>query len=738
MATLEESIAQIDALLEKQQADFNIQRVEAGRVERVKRVTEADDPLVSVQDALDKKIKAESEGAGFLTGVKRRMFREDVPPGKSKAVEEARLNAVIALSTAGTILGSRVPVAPGAFGFVINPFTGAFVLGGAGAIAGTVAPETSMELAEAAGLIPEGTREKFGRSETELAVMTKGEVGLELMTGAIGQFPRVVARPMVRSSTGASKLSSDLAEFGSAKLKVDLLPFQAGEQGSIAQAVLNVAGRFPILGAPARGPVFLAFLRSISGQRQVRGQALEAVKTLSGKIGDVSTFPDLSHAILGDAQNLLSATLKKFGLQYDAVFALAKKSGVRVNPKQMRKAASEILQSIVDRSAISQTGKRVLSGANKQLSEFLTGPNVKGLNQVQTLKSYDGAIQTLDEFIKTAHNAKLPGIIIADLNKLRNAMLTDITTNIFGRNAKAIGIEMRAIDSAYSGFLSSIFETSVAKKFGRVQKKGLRGAKFDPTTTTAIDGLAQHVLELNQPQAINELLNLMTLKTAKRVAATVVEQGLNKSLSQGAKAGEFVFNLDAAKTFFGFADKSSGRLQAMTTLLKRTGSPFTIDDMRNTIEVFARVQSFNIADASTFVQRRLVLTGIAAGATFGILNNFEQAGPFAVGALLFGLIGARGFARAVSNPAGAKAWRQAIRAETSLGNKRSAALRVLRFALTPEPDEIARAALTGDELGTEDTEAASIFEQGKELITELTKRLAEKGTSLLPTRELVQ
>ncbi len=644
---------------------------------------------------------------------------------KDKLVEGARTSATVAGATTGAILGSRLPIAPGPMGVLINPLTGTLVGGTIGATAGTFFPETTMDLMESIGMLPEGTRETEGRPQSELKTIAAGEVATELLVGSLGQFPRVAASSAVGKLTKSTSASKEIADFGSTRLGIELLPFQMSGENNLGKGIINVLGRLPLVGASARSEVFLHFFRHTQGQKQTGEQAQRAIENIATKMGDISTFPDLSHAILGNAKALLASTNKRFRPAYEEVFRLATKGGVRITPRRTFKAAKDLLTAIGERSPIGKKGK-VLSTSDKILSKFLNSNSVLGLDDVQKLREFDGAITSLDQFIKKQINKKAPRQLINDLNTLRNGMLEDVTKSTFGRNSKEVGGMLRNIDRAYSEFLGGIFETSTAKKFGRVVKGGLRGSKFDQATTSNISGIAKSVLDLNDVKAIDELMSLMTLKTGRKLVATVVEEGFNSSMKGAKVAGGFIFEGNAARDYFGLSSRTSGRKEAMDRLLRRTGSPLSIDDIEKTIEVFEKVKNFQVADASTLIQRRLVFSmGMGGGAVVGgfLGGGFVSAGAGGIAAAVGMFLGSRAMVRALSNPAGAKSWRLAISSDAKLGAKRAAALRFLRIGLQPSQDEISASGLTGDELSLEENNVNELFNAAKSVIDDLFEQI---------------
>ncbi len=712
-----------DDLLASSEDRFQKESIESSRVERRQRSIDAG---LSFDDLIKKKQQADTADLGPLERVQKRFLQTDVPPGRNKLVEGARTSATVAGTTAGAIVGARTPILPGPLGVLVNPLTGTLVGGGLGATAGTFFPETTMDLLESLGMLPEGTRETEGRPQSELKTIAAGEVATELLVGSLGQFPRVAAGSATRKLTRSTSASREIADFGSVRLGVELLPFQMSGENNLGRGIINVLGRLPLVGASARDKIFLHFFRHTQGQKQTGEQAQRAIENIATKMGDISTFPDLSHAILGEAKALLVATNKRFRPAYEEVFRLATKNGVRITPRRTYKAAKDLLTAISERSPTSK-GKKVLSVSDAKLSKFLNSKKVLGLDKLQRLKEFDGAITGLDQFIKKQKGKNAPRQLIDDLNTLRNGMLEDVTKSIFGgRNPKEIGSMLRNIDRAYSDFLGGIFETSTALKFGRVVKGGLRGGKFIQETTSNISGIAKSVLDLNDIKAIDDLMSLMTLKTGRKLTATVVEEGFNSSMRGLPVAGGFAFDGNTARVYFGLTSKTSGRKEAMERMLRRTGSPLTLDDIERTIQVFEKVKHFQVADASTLIQRKLVFSmGMGGGAVVGgfLGGGLIAAGSGGLAAAAAMFLGSRAMVRALSNPAGAKSWRLAISSDAKLGAKRAAALRFLRIGMQPSQDEISAAGLTGDELAVEENNVNELFQAAKSAIDDLFEQI---------------
>lgn len=657
--------------------------------------------------------------SGFTKALGRLTGQYDTPE-PSTFTKVTRPSSIAVGATAGGIMGSRIPVAPGIMGLFVNPVTGAVGGGVLGSIAGTFAPETTLQLAEWLGIVPKGTRESEGRPYDELKKIAEGEAYLDATFGVAGQIPRLLARPLARATNKITKESEDLARFAHDRLGIDLLPWQVGHEG-FGRRALNVLGRFPMVGSPARGTSWLQSIRTGLGQRGTEEAARTAIEKLPSRFGNVDTFPDLSHALLGDADTLLRTTAQQFDQVYTQIWNNADRYAIWVSPTHTLNAVGEIRDEILKRTPSATSGEILYSSTNKQLIDFIE-KNINTLADTQTLRQMHGVADNLDTFIKGVEPAQR-GFIMRNVNILREAIKKDMVDSLNTPAAKPIADALATTDETWHKWLADTFETATAKKFGKVRKHGIRGWGFDRTTQSAIDGVAEHILDLNSPQAIDELLRLAGQPTAQRLAATVVEQGLKRAMVQDG-VGKFAFDVKRAQDFFGIGDKTSGRFKAMERLLNSSGSPLGMADLDRTFEVMRAISSFSVGNASDFIARRGTLGGTQAiingilltgGGTMGAGAVAGPTGSFAAGLLMF--LGARGFARAISNPHGARAWREVASKEAGLGNRRASALRLLHLGIT----DITNRMITEDQY--EPTEVGKVkkmmTEQGSELIRQL-------------------
>lgn len=276
---------------------------------------------------IPKAAPTEPEKPGIVSRVVRRFLGTDV----DDPAEWPRLGATVAGGFGGGVLGSRLPVAPGPAGVVINPVTGAVAGGLVGAVGGAVAPEATMGAAALVGLIDEETRKRYSLSFEDLRTLAEGEALLELATGGTllalrlggrlttralagsgdepltGRFARTrtAFRGVGRAFTGGGEGAEVAA--AAHRQGIELMPVQVGGR-AIGRGYVAVMGRFPFLHTP------------LSKRGQAAEDALRIrLQSAPERIGPISNWSDVSERIFDDARDLAGRTSKYFDEKYTAL-----------------------------------------------------------------------------------------------------------------------------------------------------------------------------------------------------------------------------------------------------------------------------------------------------------------------------------------------------------------------------------------------------------------------------------
>lgn len=572
---------------------------------------------------------------------------------------------------------------------------------------------------------------------------------------------RATTRPgkFAPSTTGAKMPGQELARAAQAELGVTLMPWQVGGARA-ARAFLGVWGRFPIVSRPARQtPAVLGSARFTSGQRTTEAQLVENLERLPEKGGGHVRQPyDLSHAILQDAKELHGKWSNYFRTKYGAVWDAAEKNGVGVRLDNTRASALQIIHDINKRAA-TEGGVPAVGESRRAVVSWLE-KNVLNLDATQQLRGLDTLVQEIDaQFLK--EESKQNKFLLGKLNELRSAAVRDMTESVVplprhgGYGLAGIGLptdirraegmapgapspmgaplgpsgipfagpgptlgtiaegpgeytavtaqeiarRLRELDSQYSNVMSTIFETSTAKKFGRVERRGLTGTVWDPVTATPIGQLANVTLDMEDPTVVSELFALMKPQTQKDLVSSVLQEGMAQSWQQTREGFGSVgvrFNTDHFLDYFGFAHGKGARADVIREMLKQTDSPLSMDTLQLLAKTMDAASLTALPDPSVFMARRAQLGGGRAVIT-GMLGGLAGGSVSRTGAVhdtvragLIGMtisfLGVRGFIRAISNPAGSKALRFALREETGLGVFRANVLRLLRLGVSSYTD----------------------------------------------------
>jgi len=623
-----------------------------------------------------------------------------------------RLGTTVAGAIAGGIAGTQAGTALGALtgpgapvAIPILGTAGLLIGGGIGAFGGAQAPEAFLEAGEALGVFEEGTRDEIGLSPEELRTVAEGEALVDIATGGGLTVLRLGGRLTGKLFTGASKEVAERA----AGQGIDLLPVQVGNR-IIGRGFVTVFGRFPLLGGGA--------IRRRGGKAEK--QLKDVITGLVERTGPITDAPMLGVKIFADATELVKKTNKYFKGKYEEVFARAEEFGVRVVPFETLSKADEILKKILAETPVAVKGKGEL-GPGKAIAivkEFIENEilPLRRLKQktfdpegigildksgkeitrtpapfppevaMQSLKQMDGLVTKIDQQIGSLE----PGqkrFALSLLKQLRQASLMDVTTNTRGLNADEIGKALRAIDTEFSYTMSQLFDTATAKRFASVKKRGLRAIEFDEATRTPIDQLARIVVNLESPQAMDELARLVSPETLQRIAARTLDDAMQMAMKSDGFVGQLDIEIFARR--LGLDGTNEARRGTIQRMLDKSGSGLTAQNLDDIVEAGRVLAGFDLPNVSSFIARRGAIGGISGvlnGVVPGIalLGGFGAAAVFSPVAVLGAIMlvgGSHMFARVISNPAGARALSKVFDKEASGVIRRKATVELLAGGL---------------------------------------------------------
>lgn len=585
-----------------------------------------------------------------------------------------RQTAIAAGATAGGMIGARFPVAPGVAGAIINPVVGATVLGGVGAVAGAIAPEMTLELMETLGFRPEGYREQVGLSNDDLKALAESEALLDVFFGTGFQAAAMAARPVSRFMAGVGRQGAELGR-------------QASEQGLAIPAVMagtgrfgrfftSVFGRFPLIGGPL-----------VREGRQIEAEVERITNLLPGRIAPVIAHSDVGREIYKDATELVTRVGQHFDESYEMVYKAADQSDGFVTPIATVEKGQEIIRGIQERTPEMVGGGPAGAGAALDSLRQFIETEILPLGGQQSLRQMDGLLAKIDQQFAT-FEPEVRRHVTALVSQLRTAAQRDVVQNWSG--PPEIARALRAVDAEFSDTMSFLFETSTAKRFGSVRRQGLRGINMDTATRTPVDQIARLVVNLESPQAIEELSRLVTPETMQSIASRAVEDALAAGMRE--VNGNRVFNPEIVRKNLGLDREASGRALAIGTLLEKT-SGLTLAELNTFLDVASAIRNTEIPNMSAFIARRGMiggLTGIWRGLLPGItattgagLAGTAVGGPF-MGALSMLMVvgGGRTIASLLANPRAVAPLRTILSETAKVSAKRKAILQFFRLGMS--------------------------------------------------------
>jgi hypothetical protein len=615
------------------------------------------------------------ERPGLMSRIVSRALGTDI----DDPLEMERLGTTALGGIGGAMLGSRVPVAPGPAGVVINPVTGAVAGGLAGAVSGSVAPEGTLELMEFAGLLPEGAREERALSDEELRRVASGEALIEVVTAGTATGIRAGGRTLGRVLTGVTKEGEELAG-RAAEQGIDLAPFQVGKR-RIGRGIVNVLGRFPIIGQPAQS-------LTAKTERQIAA----IIEKMPERVAPLLRGSELGPKILKEAGQLVKTVGEGFSKQYDQLKLDALEAGIEVVPFKLREAAESVIENINRITPRDLAGDPKTAAASSEYVSRWIQDNVQDLG-TQSLGQMDEILKLVDEGISEAPE-EIRRAVARSLILLKTAAKSDVAENIFkrdGTKATEFADRLAKLDADFSETMAFLFETSAGKKTEIVASSGLRGTttQAKDVTTVPVDQLANIMLNnLTSPQAIDELRRLVTPETFRAVGARVLADAFQQSVKITPE-GAFL-NADELANQLGKLGQKTDRAEALRVLFENSN---ITDEMLTTIVDAARAMSDSpIPNASAFLARRAGIAG-AKGVIRGVMPwlavGSAGAGAAALsnvfGGMMF-MLGTTGLVTTVADPVNARALRSVLSQEATKIQIREGFLRLMRAGINSGVD----------------------------------------------------
>jgi len=552
-----------------------------------------------------------------------------------------RLAAIIGSQIGGTWVGSKVPIAPGIPGLLINPVTGMFIGSAVGSKLGYSFPEMVLELGEKIGYLPKGYREKHGLTPSRLAWESHNEAVLDMIFGGAITASKLAWRLTSRGATGAGPVGREIAETAADKFDVNLVPVHVGKR-AFARMFVNVMGRFPFIGTR---------IRAIGGEAEqqlataFKNLGVNAFKDTGSRVGVLVADNKISRLIFNDAKALMKDFNDTFGNWYELIWKEADALGIMVRPTQLQAEAQKVLAELNQKATVTAEGNLIDGAIMSKVREFIDG-KVTTLAPNQSLRSVDGFIESVDEMLASLEVGQHKFAETLML-RLRTAATEDLAKPI-GAEAAQITEKLRTLDGEFSTAMNALFETTTAKQMKKVVTGGVKQTvrMSDEMTQQHIDSLSKFMVDLESPDSITELYRLVTPETFQKIVTKTLDNAVQTSKSINNEVETFSA-LKFARALGLDPKVISNRTESVGKMLKLSGSSLKVDELNSLIRITEAIASLPLPNASVFLQRKAVIGGLT-GAIRGALPGVAVAAGSGMMAGLFGMVMMVGGGKAVS------------------------------------------------------------------------------------------
>jgi hypothetical protein len=639
----------------------------------VESLTQPEDPV----QRLDEPNVAIDENPGIFGKLMGRLFGTDVDDPLPWTRMGTTIGGGVGLGLAATGVPGP-PIVKGAAGVM-----GSIVGTGLGAIA----PETTMELLEATGMMEPGSRDKLGLSNEKLATVLEGEVLLDIATLGGVSTARALGRGVTGVLTGSNVGSRELAE-AATREGIAILPVQVGN-GTYARSFVSVMGRFPWVAGALK-----------ARSERAMGQISRAFDGIPQRLGPLASFDEVSGNILREAGETSANIGNHFQAEFTDLLRRADFMGVTVRPVHTRTATDTLAKQLIQETPQALGGGRLATTkASEDLRKFirsttrqLTDINPQtGLSGTQiadqSLRRMDTLLQTIDEKM-VQYAGSGDARTLGRLDRLRQAVQMDMLTNATERGgtstpqSRAIIAEFRNLDDTLRDTVMQVLQSTSARRMGMTASPTLRSAQLTDLGTRGMDGLAKVILRGDSPAMVNELGRLVRPETMRSLAGAVMNEAVQRSTITEANNVRR-FDVDEFAKQIGLNDPRSGKYLQTQALLQRAGG-LTMDQVGNLVEVARRASTAEIPDVSTFVARRATMGGIKSLINtvrpWAIVGTAGAATPGYVGAIIT-IGGSRMLANMISDPRSARALRTVLAPEARRAVKAAAVLRGGAYAI---------------------------------------------------------
>ena len=497
-----------------------------------------------------------------------------------------------AFEAAGGTAGGLVGAAAGA---TTGPGIAATVLGGAtlGAAGGSAAFDTADALARMVGGVGERGEAPF---DPTMRSIEAGRQELMWGGGALSLGPVFKAfKTGVGKAIGVGSREVQRAGRAAESMGIPLGTLQATEKKWVKGAS-KVLGVFPFVGPPIK-----------RGAEASGAGIIAKFDDVLNTLAPNATMADLGVDLTTAAKGKFKQVKRIAGAMYDRFYALADGASVRdIFPtKGVAQAAGDLVAQKEAGKIILKTGKPLTTPVADPLADFLSD-----LQKMPEHISAEQLRQLQRDLQETATKMQRDGYDLSRVVEIKKALEGSLNTPnvslLSAEEGRKIGNALTNANAFYAENMKR-FETSTAKKFGRVDRN-IFGPGFFKAGTKESDEIFSSVFNSKSPQAIGDLRSVVGAKEMTKATRKFLQESFNAA--GGAKVGDDLaaFNPDKFADTIGLGTKEGK--QALNAMLRGTG--VSAKDLETFINVARKAGSIAIPDTSTFVQRRVVLAGVTS------------------------------------------------------------------------------------------------------------------------------
>lgn len=408
--------------------------------------------------------------------------------------------------------------------------------------------------------------------------------GLKVADVFTGKLMDVGMAKVLGVSDKASEFLSDKA----LRQRIDLGITDVGNQ--IAKGSKTVLGVFPFLASPFRKA-------TLTQQDQV----LKGIDTKLNNIAPNTVMSKLGIDMTKAAEN----SFKEFKTVASSLYKTADDLADSLPDKDIVPTIhiKKVLKELKEAKPSIQTtdGKTVKRPTDGELDEYLSGLEEAGENI--SVRQLRGIQEDLGVFFD---KAKIQGFDTVKLARLKEATDQSMFALDLSRVPSEQAVQIRkAYSNANTFFADNMkrFETSTAKKFGRVDRNIFKSGAFKSGSLNE-DEIVQSVFNSKSAQAIKDLRSIVGDDQVMQASRIHFKKVFDSAKSVDKDSGNIVFNPAVIKEKLGMIDDEG--TDAVAEMLKGTNQ--TAQDLREFLDVAEQVGK--IVMPATFVKRRFVLGGV--------------------------------------------------------------------------------------------------------------------------------